>query len=208
MHFSALYTLCCSLCLFTQLSAAATIHSATTHSNVVSNSAIHTDSSIISNSTHTTHHSSSSSRPPTLHIPPTHILTPPFYGPTPTPIPHIRPHSPDQQNTQSPIAIVFEVLGGLVGFVLVLGFIRCLYSYKKTPDRDRIAAFVNRHQLEREMEELERNNAFHQHSYQFNPPPPPYFPKPPSYEDMNALPRDVGWLRRSAIIWLPGWKQK
>jgi hypothetical protein len=154
------------------------LSAAATTTTIPSTTQTDSDATTSNSSTHT-HHSSHH------HTLPTHILTPqaPTPSPTITPPPdiHLRPHS-----TQSPIAIVFEVLGGLAGFAFVLGFIRCLHSYRKTPNRDRVAAFVNRHRLEREMEELEQNNAFH-HSYRFNPPPPPYFPKPPSYEGMNPF---------------------
>ncbi|CAA7259636.1 unnamed protein product [Cyclocybe aegerita] len=88
---------------------------------------------------------------------------------------------------QRPIIIAFEVLGGIAGAAVLFFIGRCLYNYKKTPKRDRIAEILQRHHLEREMEELERNpRALRRTSIQ--EPAPPYFPRPPSYNETRMAP--------------------
>lgn len=94
--------------------------------------------------------------------------------------PHSSAHpSPQpQQSGQKPIFVVFEVLGGLVASGLLLGLLRCCYRYKKPPPRDRIAEVVDRHILERELVERERNE-----------PAPPYVPaclSPPPYSSLTT----------------------
>ncbi|KAJ7129379.1 hypothetical protein C8R44DRAFT_872654 [Mycena epipterygia] len=97
---------------------------------------------------------------------------------TPPPVkPSFHPH-PHPQG-QSVAALVFEILGGLAGCLLVLSLLRCVYSYNRTPNRDRITAILHRHQLQREMEELERNPPDPRRSVE---PPPPYL-APPTYPD-------------------------
>jgi hypothetical protein len=148
--------------------------------------------------TSTTSHKTHSTRIPT-HIP---------VGP-PVPLPHTpvisRPgvsithtHSVDPaipvhtrvpfqnppQSGQKPISIVFEVLGGLAASALLFGFIRCFRSYRKIPARDRIAEIVQRHQLQRELEELERNPGRLRRHPSLPEPAPPYFPRPPSYDHL------------------------
>jgi hypothetical protein len=76
--------------------------------------------------------------------------------------------------------IFFEVLAGAITLFFLLGLVRCLYSYKKTPARDRIAALLNRHSVHTEMEELGQR-ARGRDSFQ-RPPPPPYVPPPPTYD--------------------------
>ena len=72
-----------------------------------------------------------------------------------------------------------------MGLVIVLALARCLYAYKRAPPRDRISALVQRHNLEREMEELERDRmatlARALESFRWRPPPPPY-QHAPAYE--------------------------
>ncbi|KAK0206617.1 hypothetical protein DFS33DRAFT_1315782 [Desarmillaria ectypa] len=78
-----------------------------------------------------------------------------------------------------------EILGGIIAIAIVLSLLRCIISYRRTPKRDRIVAIIHRHQLHREMDDLEN-----QMSPLFNckrsslkePPPSPYFPRPPVYE--------------------------
>lgn len=89
------------------------------------------------------------------------------------------------QSGQKPISIVFEVLGGLFASALILGFIRCYHNYRKTPGRDRIADILQRHHLQRELEELERNPVLLRRHQSLREPAPPYFPRPPSYENPN-----------------------
>jgi hypothetical protein len=86
---------------------------------------------------------------------------------------------------QRPITIAFAVFGGIVGLAFTCSFLRCLYSYKKTPARDRIASLVHRHQLHREMEELQRSARPLRRSSLYRPAPPPYFPPPPSYVEAD-----------------------
>jgi len=193
--FPVLYALC--FLSFPLSTAATTTSASTTTSTTTTHSSTHSNS---------THHASHHIATPTTYQIPTYNPVHPHSAPSPSPAPIVP--SPDissqsssstsGSHSQSPAAIAFEVLGGLAGFALVLGFLRCLYSYKKTPNRDRVAAFVNRHRLEREMEELERNNTFRGRSYRFTPPPPPpYYPKPPSYDAR----RDEGWLHFSMFTY-------
>ena len=92
---------------------------------------------------------------------------------------------PFQQSGQKPIFVVFEVLGGLLASGLLLGLGRCCYQYKKAPKRDRIAEVLNRHNLQRELEELERNPQILRRP-SLREPAPPYYPAPPSYEVNSA----------------------
>jgi hypothetical protein len=138
-----------------------------------------TSSTTISATTVDTHSHSFTSvhhiRPSIIPRPyPTHGF--PTFSPQPTPTSPV----PSRPRGQSLTAIVFEVLGGLIGLGLALCVIRCVYIYKRTPERDRIAAFVSRHRLEREMDELAHRAL--RPSITECRPPPPYFPPPPSYE--------------------------
>lgn len=106
-------------------------------------------------------------------------------GSDPPPLPN---HTGGHHATgQSPAIIFVEVLGGVIAFVLLIGILRCLISYQKTPDHDRISYFIHRHQLQREMEELERNPpTLHRSSSLTGPAPPPYRPPPPSYDQDDS----------------------
>ncbi|KAJ6490287.1 hypothetical protein C8R47DRAFT_1124053 [Mycena vitilis] len=89
---------------------------------------------------------------------------------------------PPAHHRQSMTSLVFEILGALAGIVFFLSVLRCLYSYNRTPSHDRITAILDRHQLQREMEELERNGPPRRgRDSLVEPPPPPYVPPPPSY---------------------------
>ena len=96
---------------------------------------------------------------------------------------------------QPVVAIVFEVLAGAAGLFIVLALARCLYSYKRTPARDRIGALLNRHRLEREMEELERDRMARisraLEPYRWRPPPPPY-QHAPAYDSVADSSIDWG----------------
>ena len=138
------------------------------------------------------HHSSSHIHTSTLHLPNIHPipLTRPTFlsGPTRTNHPFVpfptgatQPSQDSQQSGQKPIFIVFEVLGGLLALGLLLGLGRCCYQYRKAPKRDRIAEVLNRHNLQRELEELERNPQILRR-LSLRDPAPPYYPAPPSYE--------------------------
>lgn len=116
-----------------------------------------------------------------------HQPPPPNRQTASTTTPTLTPSQPDaiggrhhRGHNRARALVFFEVLGGLVTLIFILGFIRCLYSYKKTPARDRIAALLNRHSLHTEMEELGRR-ARRRDSMQ-RPPPPPYAPPPPTYD--------------------------
>ncbi|GLB34030.1 hypothetical protein LshimejAT787_0109140 [Lyophyllum shimeji] len=102
--------------------------------------------------------------------------------PTRTRGPDFGNHSPSHQ---SPIVIFFEALCGLVGVFIFLVLLRFCYSYRKTPEQDRVSAFIDRHRLQREMEELQRRPPIRRFSIQ--EPAPPYMPRPPSYAEV-ALP--------------------
>ncbi|KAI0772114.1 hypothetical protein BD413DRAFT_475205, partial [Trametes elegans] len=83
---------------------------------------------------------------------------------------------------QSPVALAFEILGGVVGLFILLGLARCYFVWRRTPAPDRVAGLISRHQLEREMGEMEQerierlNQALAARRWQ--PPPPPYQPAP------------------------------
>ncbi|KAK7061987.1 hypothetical protein R3P38DRAFT_2832730 [Favolaschia claudopus] len=103
-------------------------------------------------------------------------------GPTPSHFhrpPPSDPHRNNNNNT-STTGLVFEILGALAGVAFFFGVARCIYSYRRTPSHDRITSILHRHQLQREMEELERNPPQRQSSLR-EPPPPPYIAPPPSY---------------------------
>ncbi|OCH94334.1 hypothetical protein OBBRIDRAFT_165896 [Obba rivulosa] len=93
--------------------------------------------------------------------------------------------SSSHSHHQPAVAIVFEVLAGVVGLIVVLVLGRCCYSWQKTPRQDRIAALMNRHALDREMAELERarlQERLRVRQAERVPPPPPYIPDPPAYD--------------------------
>ncbi|PSR93768.1 hypothetical protein PHLCEN_2v4663 [Hermanssonia centrifuga] len=138
--------------------------------------------------THT--HSSNDSRP-------SHSLTvhpgAPFTHPIPHPPSPTSPdHPPDNENPpqthrsgQPIVAIVFEALAGVVGLFILYGLSRCLWSWKHTPERDRVASLLSRHYLEREMEEREREQMEQRMLRAVPrplPPPPPPYQHAPSYE--------------------------
>ncbi|RDX53900.1 hypothetical protein OH76DRAFT_1399057 [Lentinus brumalis] len=111
------------------------------------------------------------------------------------------PHS-SSSHGQSAVAIVFEVLAGALGLFVLLALGRCWYSYRRVPPPDRIGALLSRHQLEREMEEQQRDRMERvsraMEAYRWRPPPPPYQPAP-AYETVAATDSDgsVDWGRPS-----------
>jgi hypothetical protein len=111
------------------------------------------------------------------HFPPrpTRVIPPP---PAPSDVLDQHQH---HQPVQSPIAIFFEVLGGLVGLALLVSCTHCFYHYNRTPKRDRISAVLERHHLERELAELDRNPLALRRS-PTSDPLPLYLPPPPTYE--------------------------
>ncbi|KAF8974169.1 hypothetical protein BDZ97DRAFT_1911383 [Flammula alnicola] len=178
-----------------------------------SSSSSHSSSSSSSSTSHRSSsihipHTLPSTRPNSIlgtHAPvfPTHTRIPPVpnnpvftNAPTHTRDPFQGP-SHASQPSQKPISIVFEVLGGLFAVALLLGFLRCFHNYRKTPHRDRIADILQRHQLHRELEELERNPAALRRP-SLREPAPPYFPRPPSYDAMNPSLPAVSILPRAS----------
>lgn len=105
----------------------------------------------------------------------------------------------ERRSSQKPIVIVFEVLGGLIGLAVIISCLRCCYVYNKTPKRDRIAAVLHRHQLERELEELERNPLALRRS-PTGDPVPPYFPPPPTYETVTSTNSTATPPQRSGYV--------
>lgn len=140
---------------------------------------------IIAPTAHRTHpHSSWTGTPG---VPFTHHFPPPP-GATPPPRPP-QPPPPPTSKGQPPIAIAFEVIGGVVALIVLVGLARCYIVWRRTPPRDRIAALMSRHRLEREMEEMERERMERLsqalEARRWRPPPPPYQPPPPDYEAVN-----------------------
>ena len=150
-----------------------------TSSNIVSTH-FHNESDI---RVSTKHHTS------TIHVPNIHpipITSPTFPpGPTKTNHPIVPFHTadppPSRHSGQEPIFVAFEVVGGLLALGFLLCFGRCCYQYRKAPKRDRIAEVLNRHHLQRELEELGRNPQILRR-LSLHEPAPPYGPDPPSYE--------------------------
>lgn len=87
-----------------------------------------------------------------------------------------------QRKKISTVALVFACLGGVALVLILLAFMRCLYVWRRTPSRDRIAGLLNRHHLEREMEGREREELARRVQQRtrptWRPPPPPYQPAP------------------------------
>ncbi|KAI0700562.1 hypothetical protein BC835DRAFT_1411913 [Cytidiella melzeri] len=137
--------------------------------------------------TSATKHTIRPSRIPSLpspETPPNHPNPPPF----PSPSKHI---DTNQSRGLSATAIAFAVLGGVFGILLMLMGVRCCYSWRRAPGRDRIHDVVSRHLLDREMEEREREEIQRRWSIfrssavsptRLVPPPPPYV-NAPSYEE-------------------------
>lgn len=104
------------------------------------------------------------------------------------PLPPPPPIDPDDEDDDSDaphgqpvVAIVFECFAGVLGLFLLAGLTRCAYKYKRAPARDRIAALISRHQLEREMAQIERSDLQRRtrpRASMAGPPPPPYQPAP------------------------------
>ncbi|KIJ69963.1 hypothetical protein HYDPIDRAFT_104635 [Hydnomerulius pinastri MD-312] len=85
------------------------------------------------------------------------------------------------------VSLIFIVLGGVSGVLITFFFLRCWYSYYKTPRQDRIATLLHRYNLEREMAERERLAG---ESRRWSLPPPPYQPPPPHYSPIGPPPLD------------------
>jgi hypothetical protein len=135
----------------------------------------------------TTSHSVATHRPhvstPLLHHP-----RPPFNpSPASTPSPSPIHHYPLTHHHKT-IVIIALALAGLIVLGVLMCIARCMWSWHKTPRRDRIAGLMNRYNLEREMEEaaVEPRRARVR-----KPPPPPYFPPPPEYAHMMSGPSSL-----------------
>lgn len=99
------------------------------------------------------------------------------------PLQVVHPH----RSSPTSIAIIFEVLAGIIAFGVIVSLTRCFYVYKKTPKRDRIAEVLNRHHLQRELAQLEGNSIIIRRP-SLREPAPPYFPRPPSYDAALTAP--------------------
>jgi hypothetical protein len=64
-------------------------------------------------------------------------------------------------------------------------------SYWRTPHHDRRVAQLDRERIEREMMHAEHDLAFGGEALMI--PPPPYFPRPPSYVDSDPSPVKMGF---------------
>ena len=84
----------------------------------------------------------------------------------------------------SPVAFAFAVLAGVAGVFIVLALVRCGWSWRRTPARDRIETVVDRHTLEREMAEIERRDLARRVrvARRLTPPPPPPYQHAPDYD--------------------------
>ncbi|KAL4249672.1 hypothetical protein ABKN59_007039 [Abortiporus biennis] len=139
----------------------------------------------------------SSTTQPTSHrlsVTQTHSLPITIHHGPPGMVPTSQPHPPQAATSgshskkQPVVAIVFEILAGIAGLAVILGLVRCFYVWKRTPSRDRIQTLLSRHRLEREMEELEREDLQRrmQHVRRtslYRPPPPPYL-QAPAYDEV------------------------
>lgn len=102
---------------------------------------------------------------------------------TEAPLHVVHPH----HSSPASIAIIFEVIAGIIAFGVIVSLTRCFYIYKRTPKRDRIAEVLNRHHLQRELAELGHNSIIIRRP-SLREPAPPYFPRPPSYDATLTTP--------------------
>ncbi|KAI0720314.1 hypothetical protein C8T65DRAFT_801840 [Cerioporus squamosus] len=111
------------------------------------------------------------------------------FAPHPVPTGPLDSSHSSSPHGQSVVAIVFEVLAGALGLFVLLALTRCWYSYHRVPPPDRIGALLSRHQLEREMEEQQRDRMERvsraMEAYRWRPPPPPY-QHAPAYDTVVA----------------------
>jgi hypothetical protein len=138
----------------------------------IESSPAHTSLSLSFSSSH--HHSTH-----TASRPPPHFNTPAPASPSTY---ELDPEGLQVQQRQKKLAIALGVVAGFVSFGFLACIIRCLCRYKAPPKRDRIAEILQRHNLQCELEELER----HPHVLRrpsLRDPAPPYSPRPPSYTE-------------------------
>ncbi|KAH9943264.1 uncharacterized protein BXZ73DRAFT_97314 [Epithele typhae] len=93
---------------------------------------------------------------------------------------------------QSRVTVALEIIAGLTGLVLASALFRCVYSYRRAPARDRIAALVDRHTLQREVEESERGRIVRSLHATWRPPPPRYEPAP-EYDAVAPAGDSIDW---------------
>jgi len=89
---------------------------------------------------------------------------------------------PNVQQRQKKLIIGLGIIAGFVSFGFLGCVIRCMHKYKAPPKRDRIAEVLQRHNLQCELEELERN-PYALRRLSLREPAPPYSPRPPSYTE-------------------------
>ncbi|KAF9054944.1 hypothetical protein BDZ89DRAFT_1152773 [Hymenopellis radicata] len=90
---------------------------------------------------------------------------------------------------QKPFALFFEFVAVVIVFAIVLSIISCVINYRRTPSQDRIAAAIRRARIYEEMASIE--DQFYPNRRRCSlkePPPPPYFPKPPAYDTLGETP--------------------
>jgi len=92
--------------------------------------------------------------------------------------------TPHSSHHQPPVAIAFEVIAGFALLSLILCCGRCMYKYRRMPARDRISAILDRHRLERELEEMEEAHPYARRTSLTRPPPPAY-QHAPAYEGVS-----------------------
>ncbi|TCD69236.1 hypothetical protein EIP91_008339 [Steccherinum ochraceum] len=126
-------------------------------------------------------------------------------GPNPTPFPPFHNGPPGPQPPRPPqagpasrshrrittVGLVFACLGGIAATLILFAMARCFYIWRRTPSRDRIAGLLQRHHLDREMEEREREDLTRrmreQAAPRWKPPPPPY-QNAPAYDSVAQPP--------------------
>lgn len=112
-------------------------------------------------------------------------------SPHPSPSPKNQQDKSRSKTSQRNAIIAVSTIGGTFVLCFLLALVRCISRYKRPPKRDRIAEAIDRHNLQREMEEL----AFDPHALRrpsARDPAPPYIPRPPSYSEplSESLPPD------------------
>ncbi|KAJ7114880.1 hypothetical protein C8R44DRAFT_795007 [Mycena epipterygia] len=98
-----------------------------------------------------------------------------------------RPHRPKEP---TPLIVATIALVALFLFAVVLGFLKFLHSYWITPRFDPSAADLDRQRVEREVLRAEHELALGGEGLSC-PPPPPYFPRPPSYVDEPSPRKEI-----------------
>ncbi|EKM59308.1 uncharacterized protein PHACADRAFT_249714 [Phanerochaete carnosa HHB-10118-sp] len=132
---------------------------------------------------------------PTAPSPESFPHTQPLPPQHPQPVRH--PHQPPARHSSNKsgliVGIVFGVLGGIVGCFVLFALGRCVNSWRRTPSRDRVRSVVDRHYLEQEMQEREREDIERRvraaiHFRRPKPPPPPPYQHAPAYDQVVAAP--------------------